>query len=105
MICRSVGACPVVSPTTSATATSPQLSSSDCCCQCMAAAAGLPYTPVDSWAGVGPPLAVEDVPGEAAAGAWKLQPDMRVTTAVPMHATASAQRCEAERNVHMGSEI
>ena len=45
IICFSVGSLPVISPTTSATDTSPQLSSSDCCCQYLAVAAGSPYTP------------------------------------------------------------
>jgi hypothetical protein len=47
-ICSSVGWFAVISPTTSATAISPQLSSSDCGRQYLAAAAGLPYTPLDA---------------------------------------------------------
>jgi hypothetical protein len=48
IICSSVGWFPVISPTTSATAINPQLSSSDCCRQYLAAAARLPYTPLDA---------------------------------------------------------
>jgi hypothetical protein len=47
-ICCSVGSLPVISPTTSATDTSPQLSSSDCCRQNLAAATGSPYTPAEA---------------------------------------------------------
>ena len=45
IICCSVGWLPVISPTTSATDISPQLSSSDCCRQYFATAVGSPNAP------------------------------------------------------------
>jgi len=93
------GACPVISPTTSATDTRPQLSSSDCCCQCLAAAAGLPYTPLDDGLFDAALLVADDAPGDAAT--WP-HPDARATTAMPMQALRAAVRTAiATREVDM----
>src|ERR1700754_4324215 len=94
MICSSVGDLPVTSPTTSATEASPQVSSSDCCTQYLAAASGSPYMPlaiVVAPAG-GLPLAVgADVTARTDGGA-ELHADIDEIPATPMQKLTTAVR-------------
>jgi hypothetical protein len=102
MIWRSVGAWPVTSPTTSATEASPQLSSSDCCCQYLAAASGSPYTPLalvlvvaGALPGVLPIAEAGDPGNEVAArtdGGAGPHPDTNEMLAVPTQAATKAVR-------------
>jgi hypothetical protein len=100
-ICCSVGSFPVISPTTSATDTSPQLSSRDCCRQYLAAAAGLPYTPLvsvgdDVGGGVdgGLPEVLPVVVGDAAGvdSVAESHAVTRETLVMPMKAPTTAVR-------------
>src|SRR3984957_6083367 len=97
MICCSVGAWPLTSPTTSATDASPQVSSSCCCTQYFAAAAGSPYRPpAVGFAGGVPLTLAAAVAGEVVTaridGGAELHADTDKMLATPMHAPTRAVR-------------